>query len=78
MTKEPITILLDKKKKRAIDAVAQRGDRDSESVIRDAIDAYLDLQTWQESHIQEGLRQADAGEFASDRQVARVFSKWRA
>lgn len=78
MSKEPVTILLDKEKKKAIEAVAQRGDRDSESVIREAIDAYLDLQTWQESHIQEGLRQADAGEFASDQEVARVFSKWRA
>ena len=77
MTKEPITILLDKEKKRAIEAAALRGDRDAESVIREAIDAYLDLQTWQESHIQEGLRQADAGEFASDEAVARAFSKWR-
>lgn len=78
MTKEPVTILLEKETKRAIDAVAARGDRDVESVIREAIDAYLDLETWQDRHVQEGLRQADAGEFASDEQVARVFSKWRA
>ena len=77
MSKEPITILLDTEKKKAIEAAAQRGDRDPESVIREAIDAYLDLQTWQENHVQEGLRQADAGEFASDDEVARVFSKWR-
>jgi len=48
------------------------------AVIREAIDTYLDVEAWQDSHIQEGLRQADAGEFASDEQVARVFSKWRA
>ena len=48
-------------KEQAIEALAERCDRDPESVIRDAIDAYLDLQGWQESHIREGLRQADAG-----------------
>jgi predicted transcriptional regulator len=78
VTKEPVTILLEKETKQAIDAVAARGDRDAESVIREAIDTYLDVEAWQDSHIQEGLRQADAGEFASDEQVARVFSKWRA
>ena len=78
MTKEPVTVHLEKEKKQAIEALAERCDRDPESVIRDAIDAYLDLQGWQESHIREGLRQADAGEFASDEEVTRVFSRWRA
>jgi predicted transcriptional regulator len=46
-------------------------------VLNEAIDAYLDVQEWQIQHIQEGMRQAEAGEFASDAEVAAAFSRWR-
>ena len=73
MTKEPVAILLGTEKRQAIEAVAERSDRDAASVIREAIDTYLDLHRWQERHIREGLRQADAGEFASDDRSADIL-----
>jgi RHH-type rel operon transcriptional repressor/antitoxin RelB len=39
--------------------------------------AYLDLHAWQRAHIGEGLRQADAGEFASEAEVRAAFARWR-
>jgi predicted transcriptional regulator len=32
------------------------------------------IEAWQINHIREGLRQADAGEFASDEEIALVFA----
>jgi predicted transcriptional regulator len=42
----------------------------------EAIASYVDLQQWQIREIKEGIREADAGEFATDEEVAAVLSKW--
>ena len=36
----------------------------------------VELQEWQIRQIEEGLREADAGDFASDEEVAAVFARW--
>jgi len=36
----------------------------------------LPVQEWQIRQIKEGIREADAGEFARDEEVAAVFAKW--
>jgi predicted transcriptional regulator len=36
----------------------------------------IDHQEWQVRQIEEGLRDADAGDFASAEEVAAVFAKW--
>jgi predicted transcriptional regulator len=77
MDRETISFRLDPKKREALDAVARAHDRDRTYVLNEAIDAYLDVHQWQIEHIQEGMRQADAGEFASDAEVAAAFSRWR-
>jgi RHH-type transcriptional regulator, rel operon repressor / antitoxin RelB len=68
---------LDVKKREALDALAQAQDRDRTYVLNEAIDAYLEVHQWQIEHIKEGIRQADAGQFASDAAVATAFSRWR-
>jgi RHH-type rel operon transcriptional repressor/antitoxin RelB len=77
MDRETISFRLDSRKKDALDAIARAHDRDRTYVLNEAIDAYLDVQKWQIEHIKEGIRQADAGEFATDAEVAAVFSRWR-
>jgi predicted transcriptional regulator len=77
MDRETISFRLDPKKRKALDAVARAQERDRTFVLNEAIDAYLDVQEWQIQHIQEGMRQAEAGEFASDAEVAAAFSRWR-
>ncbi|NEQ39309.1 MAG: CopG family transcriptional regulator [Okeania sp. SIO3I5] len=46
-------------------------------VENDASNDYLQVQEWQVEHIKEGLRQADANEFASDEEVAATLARWR-
>ncbi len=77
MSKETISFRLDAEKKIALDEMASGIERDRTFVINQAIDAYLEVHSWQLDHIKEGLRQADAGEFASDEEVAAAFAKWR-
>ncbi len=77
MSKETITFRLDAEKKIALDEIASGIERDRSFVLNQAIDAYLEVHSWQLDHIKEGLRQADAGEFASDEEVAAAFAKWR-
>lgn len=77
VSKETVTFRIEAEKREALDAIAELMDRDHSYVITEAIDAYLEVNQWQIEHIKEGLRQADAGEFASDDEVAAAFAKWR-
>jgi RHH-type rel operon transcriptional repressor/antitoxin RelB len=77
LNRETISFRLETQKKQALDAVATVLDRDRSYVLNEAIDAYLDVQRWQIEHIKEGIRQADAGEFASEAEVKAAFARWR-
>jgi RHH-type transcriptional regulator, rel operon repressor / antitoxin RelB len=77
MTKETISVRIPSEKKAALDAIAAQTDRDVSLVIEEAVNAYLDLHAWQRAHIGEGVRQADAGEFASEAEVRAAFARWR-
>ena len=77
MGKTTITFRLDADKREALDAIAEVADRDRSYVLKEAIDAYLDVHHWQIEHIKKGLRQAEAGQFAAEKEVARAFARWR-
>ena len=78
MSRESVTFRLDSAKRAELDAVAQALDRDRNYLLNEAVDAFLDVHRWQLAHIREGLRQADAGEFATEDEVARAFEKAKA
>ena len=77
MGRTTITVRLDTEKKEALDAIAEVSDRDRSYVLNEAIDAYLDTHLWQIEHINKGLRQAEAGHFATEKEVERAFARWR-
>jgi predicted transcriptional regulator len=77
MPQETISVRIASEKKAALDAIAAQTDRDVSVVIEEAVNAYLDLHAWQREHIEEGMRQADAGEFASEAQVREAFARSR-
>jgi RHH-type transcriptional regulator, rel operon repressor / antitoxin RelB len=49
--------------------MSEQGDR------TEAVSSDVENQEWQINEIEEGLREADAGDFASDEEVAAVFAK---
>lgn len=74
-TPSPISVRIDVKERKALDQVAKVLDRDRSYVINEAVKNYLDLYRWQIAHIKEGAQQADAGEFASEKDVRKVFAR---
>jgi len=77
MSKQTITFRVDAQKRKALDAIAAGMDRDRSYVLNEAINNYLEVHQWQVAHIKEGLRQADAGEFAKDSKVSSALARWR-
>ena len=75
MRKETINFRTEMNKIKSLDTIASALDRDRSYVINQAIAAYLEVHRWQVDHIKEGIRQADAGEFATEAEVASVFQK---
>ncbi|HTS70687.1 MAG TPA: CopG family transcriptional regulator [Terriglobia bacterium] len=74
MNKRTISFRLEPDKVAALDNLAKAQTRDRTFLLNEAVDAYLDVQRWQIEHIQEGLRQADAG---MGRDHEEVHAKWR-
>jgi predicted transcriptional regulator len=75
--RKTISVRIASDKKAALDAIAQATDRDLSLVFEEALSAYLELHGWQVEHIEEGMRQAEAGEFASEAEVRAAFARWR-
>ena len=57
--------------------LAAQQNRDRSYIINQAIEYFLSLYNWQIEHIEEGVRQADNNEFASDTEVKMAFDKWK-
>jgi predicted transcriptional regulator len=77
MGTKTISFRVESSKKEALDAAASALDRDRTYVLNKAIDAYLEVHRWQVEHIREGLRQANAGEFATESEMKAIFSRRR-
>ncbi len=77
MSQNTITLDLDPEKRQALDQIAFDLHCDRTDLLKHAIDLYLQTHQWQTSHILEGIRQADAGHFATEAEVTQAFAKWR-
>jgi predicted transcriptional regulator len=64
-------------KKHLIDEIAALQEKDRSDVINEALDSYLEVMDWQFAHIEEGVRQAEAGEFATNQEVKAAFDLWK-
>jgi len=77
MEKQTVTFPLDSDKVAALDTLAEASNRDRDSLLNEAVTAYLDVQQWQVEQIRAGLRQAEAGELIDHDQVRQMAAKWR-
>ena len=73
---EIMTIRVDGKTKIRLEKLAKATERTKSYLAAEAIRAYVDLNEWQISEIKAALKEADAGDFASDAEVRRVRRKW--
>jgi RHH-type rel operon transcriptional repressor/antitoxin RelB len=71
-----LTIEIPVEVRERLERLAETTDQPAATLATDAIRSFVDLQEWQVQEIRDGLREADAGELASDEEVAAVFAKW--
>jgi RHH-type rel operon transcriptional repressor/antitoxin RelB len=60
-----------------LDRLAEVTERDRSYLIKKAVADYIALQRWQIEEIEQALKEADADDFATDKEVRAVFNEFR-
>lgn len=77
MASTTLTIRLSPALKQQLDQLAQATDRSRAWLAQQALSDFVAREAWQIAEIEAGLREAEAGDFASAEEVEQVFAKWR-
>ena len=77
MARKAISVRIDDGNRRALDRIAAGQKSGLSRVVNDAIEAYVEVHRWQIDHVRQGLREAEAGEFAGEAEVKKAFRRWR-
>ena len=73
-----MTVRLEDDVKDRLDVLAVATQRSKSFLAAEAIRAYVENNEWQIGEIQAAIMEADAGDFASDSDVAALAKKWKA
>ena len=71
-----VTARLDTDTQAQLEKLAAATSRSRSWLMAEAVRQYVAEQSWQVEAIQEGVRQADEGKFASDQEVTDAFARW--
>jgi len=72
-----MTVRLEDDVKDRLEVLAEATQRSKSFLAAEAIRAYVDNNEWQIGQIQAAPKEADAGDFASDKDVAAFARKWK-
>ena len=72
-----MTIRLDEDVKARLDNLAESTHRSRSFLAAEAIQTFVEINEWQIGEIQTALDEADAGKFASDKEVTALARKWK-
>ena len=72
-----VTLRLDDEVKNKLEKLAESTHRSRSFLAAEAIKAYVDSNDWQVAEIHLAIKEADAGDFASEAEVSAVVKKWR-
>lgn len=64
--------------KKVLGNLASATGRSKTWLAQEALERYLKEESWQVQEIKTALKEADAGDFAMDNAVKKVFKKWGA
>ena len=71
-----LTVRLPAELRQRLEKLARSTERSKSWLAVDALHNYVELHEWQVAQIKAGIHEADAGDFASDVEVAAVIDKW--
>lgn len=57
-------------------ALAKETDRSRAYLINQAMEEYIAREAWQVAEIRQALKEADAGDFATDEEMAKLDANW--
>jgi len=72
-----MTIRLDDEVKERLDRLAEATERSKSYLAAEAIRAYVEINEWQIAEVRAAIKEADAGDFADDKDVAKLVRKWK-
>ncbi len=72
-----MTVRLEDDLKDRLDVLADATQRSKSFLAAEAIRTYIENNEWQIDEIQAALKEADAGDFAGDNDVAALGKKWK-
>lgn len=71
-----LTLRLNAETKKKLDKLATATQRSKSFIAAEAISRYLEIEAWQIAEIEQAIKEADAGDFASDAQIAKLAEKY--
>lgn len=72
-----MTIRLEDEVKDRLDRLANSTNRSKSYLAAEAIRAFVEINEWQVAEIRAAIKEADAGDFASEKDVAALGKKWK-
>ena len=72
-----MTVRLENDVKDRLDVLAEATQRSKSFLAAEAIRTYVENNEWQIGEIQAALQEANAGDFAGDKDVAALAKKWK-
>lgn len=73
-----MTIRLEPELKSRLDKLASVTHRSKSFLAAEAVREFIEINEWQIQELKAAIKEADAGDFASDQDIDAVFSKWGA
>ncbi len=71
-----MTIRLEPELKARLDKLSETTHRSKSFLAAEAVREFIELNEWQIQEIEAAVKEADAGDFASDQEIQAVFTKW--
>jgi RHH-type rel operon transcriptional repressor/antitoxin RelB len=75
-TTTTITARISKQLRSELDTLTKSTGRNKNALVEEALRRFVEVERWQLADIEAGLREADAGDFATDEEVDAVFNKY--
>jgi len=71
-----VSTRLDPETAKKLELLVKSTARSRSYLVAEAIGNYVEDQAWQIEAIEEGIKDADQGKFATDQEVRKTFKKW--
>lgn len=72
-----MTVRLEDEVKDRLELLSEATQRSKSFLAAEAIVAYIENNEWQIAEVKAALKEADAGDFAGDKDVAAIARKWK-